>query len=135
MGCTESTPVVEPQRTTVINTAYPVYPNQQISYPPKNEDPTNYKVNPNERPPPYNPNLNYNQNMNPPPYNPNVYQQSYVAYNNMPPQYYPQQQYYHQQYYPRQYPQNNQPSLLGTMGAVAGGVIVGEVVSDMLGFD
>ena len=145
MGCIESTPVEQPKRTHVVYTTYPVNQNQPVNYPPKqNEDPVNY-VNSNQKyntpPPPYNPNLT-NNNYQPQHYpqqqtylqNSYIVHQQYPYYQpNYPPNYYP----YNgpQPSAPPYYPNNNQPSMLGTLGAVAGGVIVGEAVSDMLGFD
>ncbi len=140
MGCIESTPVVEqPQRTHVVYTTYPV------NYPPKkNEDPVNYSNSHqkyNTPPPSYNPNLtnnNYQQQYYPPQQaylqNSYVVQQQHPYYQqNYPPNHYPYT--YPQPSAPPYYPNNNQPSMLGTLGAVAGGVIIGEAVSDMLGFD
>jgi hypothetical protein len=121
MGCIESTPVVEPQRHQVVYATYPIQQNQQILYPKQSEDPVNYIQK--ERPPPYNPNLNNLPNY------PYLYQnqqqpylqQQYIVHQY--PYYYPTQQYH---------PYNNQPSILGTIGAVAGGVIIGDVMSDIL---
>lgn len=103
MGCTESTPVVQPQ--PVIYT-YTVPPNVPQNYPKHSEDPVNFV-----KPPPYNPN-----------FKPQYGEQYYV------PQY--------GQVYVQQYPQypvyRNQPSTLGTVGAVAGGVVAGNILSDLL---
>ena len=141
MGCIESTPVVEqPQRKHVVYTAYPVNQNQTINYPPKQtEDPVNYSGYNQQQP--YNPNLTNNN------YQPQYYppQQTYLQNSYIVQQQYPyRQQNYSQYQYPYTYPQptappyyqnTNQPSMLGTFGAVVGGVIVGEAVSDILGFD
>jgi hypothetical protein len=82
---------------------------------------------PNRLPPPYG---YYNNTVTPsaPPAIPiNYQQQQYVVYQ-YPNQY--QQQYYPRTNYPQQYQQ--QPSMLATMGAVAGGVILGDMVGDVL---
>ena len=111
MGCIESTPVVEP-RTQVIYTTYPVQQSHQVAKPviPVSNDPINY-----DKPPPYNPNIGHQPQYYYP--YPTNYQVQYVYptnYNN--PAYY----------------RNNQPSTLGMVGAVAGGVIAGEILSDIL---
>ncbi len=135
MGCIESTPVAR----------QPVYYVQQ--YPVKNNvvtipqntkienigEPVNYPVQQNQNPPPYNPNY-YPNNQN------YQYAQQYPQYiATYPPQYpqyiatYPPQ--YPQQYYPNPPPYNpnyNNNSMLGTFGAVVGGVIVGDMVADAL---
>ena len=96
MGCTDSTPIVQPQ--PVLYT-YTIPPNIPQNYP-----------------------VNFD---NPPPYNPN-FKQQYGPY--YPPQY--------GQVYIQQYPEypvyRNQPSTLGTVGAVAGGVVAGNILSDLL---
>jgi hypothetical protein len=160
MGCTESVPVQEPYRTQVIYTQTPQNTNYNNQKTYKNEDPINYnqkqptyvypqQTNYNTQssvplgpsgnkvsPPPYG---YYNNTVTPtaPPALPiysnyptnnlpmNYQHQQYVAYQ-YPTQYPPQ---YNQ--YPPQYSQQ-QPSMLATMGAVAGGVIVGDMISDAL---
>lgn len=123
MGCVESTPVIPPTKQVYY---VPQQTATVVSVP--NNLPYNY-------PPAYNPqSLNYTASNNPPPYNPyaqpvnNGYynQPTYMTTNTVYPQYQP---------YPQQYPyvqQNNGMSMLGTVGAVAGGVIVGDMVSDII---
>jgi hypothetical protein len=122
MGCAESTPVVQPHiqpQPQPIVYAYAVPPPNQQSYPKYSEDP----VDINRAPPPYNPNLKPVNNAYPMQQYPQ-YQQTYI-------QPFPQ---YYTQPYPPQYQQQyrQQPSMLQTMGAVAGGVIVGDMISDAL---
>lgn len=148
MGCTESVPVQEPARTHVVYTQTPQVSNYNPSMH-KNEDPVNYnKQNqttyayplpsapPNVNsyyPPPYKNNI---PNYPPPPYGANgVNNANASIVPSAPPMYYPNQQYVvyqypNNQYHPQYYQQ--QPSMLSTMGAVAGGVILGDLVSDAL---
>lgn len=150
MGCTESVPVQEPNRTQVIY----AQTSQVSNY--KNEDPVNYNpknqayiyalpnthVQSNNYAQPSAPPLYSQQQTLPPPNRPpppyGLYNNNYVVPSAPPiaPLNYQQTQYMVYQYpngYPNQYSRyNQQPSMLSTMGAVAGGVILGDIVSDAL---
>ncbi len=117
MGCIESTPIAPQQRQVYyVPQQQPVTMTKTVY-----EDPINYNT---RYPPAYNPNA-YPQHA-PPPYNP------YAQPVNQPVQYYTVNTGYPvYQNYPN-YQQNNGMGVLGTMGAVAGGVIVGDMIGDML---
>jgi len=154
MGCTESVPVVENyNRNQQQNYNNQPYYNQ--NYPTQNYQTQNYQTQNNTKPITNNSedpvnlektnqytyaqtNQPIQQNYVYPQQNQQyVYQQQYYTNPQQMPyqQYnvYPQQNVYQQQrtnYVPNQ--QQNQPSLLGTVGAVAGGVILGDMISDAL---